>query len=308
MPWLIPPRSSRTHRRQRHLPATLSVADETILRAIACYYQLTARQLTRLPTTPHTLRTNQRLLQRLAERRYLGRTFVPRPTRSGSTPIVYQLSRKGVRYLDRLGIPSQPVSRRRSPATPFLAHSLAVTDVLIAAACLAETRPDLTLGPVLTETQLARRPLTVTLPDGRNRRVQPDAWFVFELATTMGPRRLPIALELDRGTMAATRWRQKVQAILAWASGPYQQAFQSQALTIAVVATPGPARAAALRRWTEAELQAQDRPDLADLFRFLGVVPDQVPPATLFGAPHWQVPFGATPVPLIPGEEVQVVP
>ena len=66
------------------------------------------------------------------------------------------------------------------------------------------------------------------------------------------------------------------------------------------MATPGPARQALLRRWTEAELEQRGQAGAADLFRFAGMRPAQVTPRALFQEPRWQRPFATKLIPLLP--------
>ena len=81
--------------------------------------------------------------------------------------------------------------------------------------------------------------------------VIPDAWLDFRITQAGQTFQSCLALELDRGTLAKGRWQQRMQALVAWAKGPYQQAFKTTSLTMAVVATPGHKRSADLLTWTK---------------------------------------------------------
>ena len=150
---------------------------------------------------------------------------------------------------------------------------------------------------VLTEHDLRRQPVVVSLPDGARTAVIPDGWIDLRVESR---HQIAIALELDRGTTDQRRWRRKVAALLAWADGPYQARFATRSLTIAVVATPGTERQEALRRWTEAELRRLRRTDEADLFRFAGLTPAEISPVALFRESRWRRPFAPDYGPLIP--------
>ena len=115
-----------------------------------------------------------------------------------------------------------------------------------------------------------------------------------------------MALELDRGSEAVTRWRQKVQALLAWAKGPYPKLFGTTILTIAVIVAmeqQSERRLLALLRWTEAELRDSGQEREADLFRFTAQDFDDltVSPEQLFLADTWYRPFDSHALPLLAG-------
>ena len=94
------------------------------------------------------------------------------------------------------------------------------------------------------------------------------------------------------GTEEQKKWRHKVRALLAFADGPYQEAFGTTSLTIAVVVTAGAKRLDDLLRWTEAELQTLGEEQNAGLFLFVACSPSQVAPEDLFFRPCWYQPFG----------------
>jgi hypothetical protein len=89
-----------------------------------------------------------------------------------------------------------------------------------------------------------------------------------------------------------------VRGLLGFASGPYQEVFQTRSLTIAVVATSGDHRLLQLIRWTESELALLKEESQGDLFVFTGVAPESTP-ADLFTARRWYQPFGEQPVALL---------
>src|SRR5205823_2243658 len=117
---------------------------------------------------------------------------------------------------------------------------------------------DLQRSPIHVEVASAEKLETIA--------VIPDGWVDLRLA---GVGRICLALELDRGTIEQKDWRRKVRGLVAYSQGPYQQAFQTNSLTIAVVVAPG--RQAPKKRlqdllvWTERELEAIGTRDQADL-------------------------------------------
>src|SRR4051794_15193287 len=89
-------------------PATLPILD-----AFGRYYYLTATQVTRLRYAPASHTYSQARLKQLADAGYLQRLFLPRPSRTGSAPLVYTLARAGMNALRAVG---QPIERRYRPA------------------------------------------------------------------------------------------------------------------------------------------------------------------------------------------------
>ena len=289
-----------TGRAGRRADGTIGPADEAILQLLHRYPYLTARQVQRLRYGRGSLSYVQLKLRLLDAGGFLTRFYPPRAARAGSSPAVYRLAARGRRLLRQAGCACRwrtPRSRDDVRSFLFLTHTLAAIDVLIAAELLTRHDARLRLARLLTEPQLRRRPAVVTLADGSRTTVIPDGWLDLRLA---GRGQIAVALELDRGTTEQRRWRRKIRALLAWANGPYQQRFGTTSLTVAVVATPGPARQAMLRRWTEAELEQHGQAGAADLFRFAGMRPARVTPRALFQEPRWQRPFATKLIPLLP--------
>jgi hypothetical protein len=240
----------------------------------------------------------QTKLKALSELGLLQRIWLPRPAPHGSAPSVFTLGRKGLNHLGSQGF---DVARRYRPSEQnarsylFLAHTLAVNDVLIGAELLGRQAPGVQLARMLHERDLKRAPLQVQDNDGRTIAVVPDGWLDFRIN---GSFQACLALELDRGTEEQKAWRRKVRGLVAFANGPYQEAFQTRSLTIAVVATSGDHRLLQLIRWTESELALWKEETLGDLFVFTGVAPESTP-ADLFTARRWYQPFGEQPVALL---------
>lgn len=281
--------------------ATLAVigpVDDDLLKAVYRYYYLTIDQITRLFYSKGARSHAAGRLKRLADADYLHRIVTP--SRQGNGPLVYTLARKGMRYLAAGGF---AVPERARPAEVkehsylFLTHTLAVNDVLIAAELLARSHPEnITLRQVLHERDLKRAPVYLTDADGAKVAVIPDAFLDIGLG---GAYRVCLAVELDRGTEEQKAWRKKVRTLVAYAHGPYQQVFGTDALTVCVIATPGQARLQQLYDWTIAELAAINQQGEADLFRFATCNPAQLTPEQLFLGAGWYTPLSTTPVALI---------
>lgn len=270
-----------------------------MLVALGRYYYLTAGQLTRLLYAPSSQTYAQARLKRLADHGVLQRIFLPRPTRTGSAPLVYTLARKGLHALAEWGSAHE---RRYRPAEVreasylYLAHTLALNDILIALELLCRRDPRVELAALCHERDLKCQPVRVGLPGGVTRGVIPDAWVDLRL---LGRYQECYAIELDRGTTEQRAWRRKVAALIAYASGPYQERFGTASLTIAVVATPGRGRRDQLIRWTEAELRSQGQENQANLFRFTGVPIVESDPTDIFAGAVWHRPFDPYPTPLL---------
>jgi hypothetical protein len=179
---------------------------------------------------------------------------------------------------------------------PFLRHTLALNDVLIAAECLAAVHPRIELVAVRHERSLKHQPVRVMLPTGRERIVIPDGWLDWRLD---GRFQACICLELDRGTQGQKAWRDKLAALVAFANGPYQHIFETSALTIAVVTPGGERRMSQLLAWTEAELRILGQEQMRELFVFAGLDAAVTSPEFLFLDPVWTVPLSRQQVPLL---------
>jgi len=179
----------------------------------------------------------------------------------------------------------------------FLRHTLSCNDLLISAHLLAKTEPGIELVRFRTERDLKRSVLYV--PDGKSKiGIASDGWI--DLAH--GQLQTCLAFELDRGTVEREPWRRRIRGMVKVASGPYQSAFETDSLTIAVVTTSGDKRLRSLISWTEQELADIDAKSDADLFRFAALDPRSIGPAELFFTPRFLRPFDPYPLPLLSRE------
>ncbi|MBE0610053.1 MAG: replication-relaxation family protein [Dehalococcoidia bacterium] len=291
---------SRTATTNQGKDPTVGPADDAVLRAAFRYYYLSSRQVCRLLYSPGSLTYVQMKLKRLSDAGFLQRIWLPRPAAHGSAPSVYTLARKGLNHLARAGV---DVDRRRYRPSEqrehtylFLGHTLAVNDVLISAELLGRSQPGYELARMLHERDLKRTPVHVEDEDGRMIAVVPDGWLDIRVD---GAYQVCLALELDRGTEEQKVWRRKVRGLLAYANGPYQEAFQTKSLTVAVVATPGDKRLLQLIHWTESELAVRHEQAQGGLFVFTAVGSDPAELADLFFSRRWYRPFGKQRVALL---------
>ena len=297
-------------KRNQRATYRLGQADTRILSAIVRYHCLTAMQVTKLLYARSSLTRVQTKLKRLTDAGYLTRDRIPTRPTEGSAPLYYAVSRTGLAHLASLGVAVPPPTRVyqvHEYSYLFLAHLLAVNEVLIAAELLCREHPQLKLARVLHDQELKRRPVYVT-EHGARRAVIPDGFLDFEVHTEPGYR-APICLELDRGTERQKDVRAKIRALIAFGRGPYQEAFGRRSLTVCLIASPGTDRLGKLRAWTRAELSELRVTDAeADVFRLAAFALDwHVPedarptPAELFLEPRWYRVVDDNPVPLFTG-------
>jgi hypothetical protein len=134
--------------------------------------------------------------------------------------------------------------------------------------------------------------------DGKSAYAVPDAWVDIRID---GRLQVCLVVELDRGTEEQKAWRRKVNNLLAFADGPYQDAFGTRSLTFAVVTTAGDHRLLELIRWTEAELAASREVAQGDLFVLTSWRPESLPAEELFRDRRWLQPFGDETLALLDG-------
>lgn len=168
---------------------TITQADAALLCALNRYRYLTAGQTSRLlyPRLRDEHRYAQRRLKRLVEAGYALRLRALPTPRFGAAPHVFTLARRGRQYLEALGIPTTAYYRpseeeEKARNNPFMLHTLATIDVLIAADRLCQEAP-ITCPALVCERELRCDPVRVDVapPPGRpgeRRRVAvvPDAW------------------------------------------------------------------------------------------------------------------------------------
>lgn len=277
----------------------LSPQDALILRNLARFHYLVARQVCRLLYSPSSITYVQTRLKLLTEEGFCQRIWLPKRARYGSAPAVYTLARRGINYMAAAGV---DVIRRYHPAEQearsflFLNHTIALNDFLISAELLGRWAPEFKLARLLHERELKRKPVYVSSDQGRRVPVIPDAWLDFRIQDSF---QVCMAVEIDRGTEEQKRWREKVARLLLYADGPYQEAFGTRSLTFAVATTAGYWRLMELMAWTRAELEARREQSQADLFLFAHIEPDTIDPERVFLSPIWRQPFNEEPIALL---------
>ena len=281
-------------------PYPINRTKDKLLRAIARYEYLSARQLTRLLYGNSETMVERNLSQLLADR-YL--QFVPykdiRDDRPGGRPRrIYRLAQLGYDYVRSLGITPagrfRAGDRGRQKALP-LEHIQQANDLIILAHRFCKQHPTFRVERFETDAELKRHPVYF---EGAGYRVgvAPDAWTLL----SDGEDEYGIAWELDRATENRTVFREKVRMLVYYSQGGYAAEFETESLTIAFVATEGGgARLDSMRSWIEAELTELGAQAVASTFLLSAFNPEEVDPGETFHSPIWSQPFANQPVPLV---------
>ena len=286
---------------------TIRRADHDVMTAILRYQCLTALQVTKLLFSVGSLTWVQTKLKRLTEAGYLVRSAIPVKLVEGRSPLYYGLGERGLGHLASYGVDVPERARPyrvRHYSDPFIAHLLAVNELLIAGQRLCQQHATVKIGRVLHQQDFERQPVLVGAGSTQVK-VKLDGFLDFEVHTAT-PYRAPLCLEVDRGTERRRKWRDKVRGLVHFLRGPYQETFGRKAVTIGVVATPGRERLMSLIGWTREELtELKATPEEIAAFRFATFPLDwrtpetQRPaPADIFLAPRWYPAFESKPGPL----------
>jgi hypothetical protein len=225
------------------------------------------------------------------------------PRQVVTQPRLYTLTAKGRRFALLLG--KEPYKRfrvgeekERGENGLFVAHTIAVTDVLIAARLLAKTVPAIRLNRMLTEREL-KRTMYITPPERTGERricIEPDGALDFTVKDTWQDF---LYLEVYRHHLNEARFQHKIQGyVTALLSGLHQHLFATPAMTVAVIATTEKLKGA-LKQWAEEALVALHRADAGDRFYFCWLDPATASPEELFLSPVWEQAFGSAKTPLL---------
>jgi hypothetical protein len=263
---------------------------EKILLALAEYEYLTAEQLTRLLYAPASLTHVRDLLRAFAAESLV--LVLPSPT--VTSPKIYTLASKGSSILGKHQRIRPSEEMDKTPT--FLAHSLAVNDLLISAVLLAREVAGIRLSRMIFERELRG---TLEAP------LVPDAAVEFLLQDRQGVRwRYFFQVELYRYLPKKERFQKKVLGYVDLAgSGKQQERFGTTALAVAVCCPGEGGLARTLKGWTEEVLAKQ--PEEGQRF-FFGSS-DTAKPSELYLAPCWYRAFASDPTPLLLLEEEEGV-
>jgi len=297
----------------------LSKRDEEILQAVHFYRYVTAQDVVHLFFSERVITRVREILNVLAggdddvRNQYLYRFRLP-DTEVGNKRKVFTLGSRGREFLEeQLGLPADWYFRPdkvKHLSFNFVAHSLFLSRVLVAARSWAATQADFRLVETRISYELAKAPAAVRIPEAGKAvtvSVIPDAWLLFEkLENGAHAHFLPVLLEIDRGTEYQQRFKQHIQARIAFIrSGAYRQIFGQQAVVVAYATTGDKdrpdylrQRLASMRTWTSQVLTDLNRPNWARVFHFCALSMDEVYGTPLFSEPVWFRPDEPDPVKL----------
>ena len=246
------------HRRvKRPPPMQLTSRDRQLVQAVYEHRLLRQDQIQRLFFPSRN--TANRRLQFLYQHGFLQRLALPIRLGEGRPQAVYALDARGADLIAaRLGIDRGELHWQKAGAQAsfyFLEHTLAINDFRIAITQAAQRRGHRIVRWIDEREVKAlqmRVPAPATDKHRRHLPVVPDSYFEYEA----GSKRSGFFLEMDMGTMATKRFRDKVKAFLIYKrDGFYQRQFGIHSLRVLTVA-PSPRRLRSLKRATE---QAQGR-------------------------------------------------
>lgn len=280
-------------------PFVVTPVYDLLLRDLNTLQRATAEQLTRLNYRRGMLTTVKARLKDLTEAGYILPLFHP----SIKLPYVYCLNRKGLQYLDGLGIdvrdyfrPSEEKETERNFL--FREHMLSITDVLIHALLFARSTPSYRLEQLLHEHFFKNHPIKATYT--RNNKEErktlvPDSYLEFIHTQASGKEvKIPVLVELDRGTEEQKFFRRRLRAYIVFLkSRAFESIFTVKSMTIAFATTKDHNRVNKMREWARQEFSLTHEPKwLADLFLFTTLPEhiEEIEPKQLFLDPVWYVP------------------
>jgi Replication-relaxation len=268
---------------------SLTGADK-ILRDLAELEYLTLAQVLKVGGYKETSRAYvHKTLQELV----ISGLVLPLPRQLVTQPLVYTPTTTGYRAAVALGMPRakriRPVDERdKAKNTLFVQHTMAISEVLIAAKLLARTHPAIALSRLYTERSLKRN-IAVRLSDTQTHYIEPDAACEFLLTETWHepPQTWQdfVHIEVYRHVPLAERFKHKVRGyVTALDTGTHEALFKTQALSIAVFCATMQ-QATLLKRWTEEALTEMGRVAEGERFFFRSIDVATASPTELYLSP-----------------------
>jgi hypothetical protein len=283
-------------------PMQLPKGTQNILRSLAVFDYLTAEQVTRLCYSKGSRTYAHAAMKALVD----NELAVAIGGRGIQLPLIYTLTGKGRHYASLLGAakgkrvrPSEEAEKGRNPY--FLKHTIAVTDVLIAAKLLSEDVSAIRLPRFYTERELKRK-IYVTL-SGKSCCLEPDAGLLFRITETWHEEEQTwedfFHIEVYRTHLRQERFKHKMHTYAAYAASPlHKNLFHTPALAIAIFCADDQL-AETLKQWTEEVLQEGQQRELGERFFFTSADPATTSPEELYLSPVWEQPFSTTKTPLL---------
>jgi hypothetical protein len=232
---------------------------------------------------------------------------LPLPRHLVTQPIVYTPTTTGYRYAAALGIPQakriRPVDERdKAKNTLFVQHTLAISEVLIAAKLLVRTHPAIELASLYTERSLKRK-IAVPLAGNRICYIEPDCSCEFVLTemwhTPPQTWQDFFHIEVYRHMPMEVRFKQKVRGyVVSVDTGRHEALFKTEALSVAVICETTQ-QAMLLKRWTEEALIEMGRVAEGERFFFRRIDLLSISPSDLYLSPVWEQAFSTDKTPLL---------
>ncbi len=253
----IPNISSTPLPRKKKDTLRLTAREADVVQALGEYYYLTPAQVTRLFWSVSSRRKGFEVLRSLKEKGYVD-TY--RFFNAPNAPMIATLSTKGRNFLatqDEKIRARYRKSEVQEQSDDFYYHLTTINDALISAGQIHREVPSIELAEWLHDYDLRLDPVYVTLPNGKERYVVPDAFLEFHCQQNGMVVQQCIVLEVDRKPSKGIRWNNKARALVTYAETAYPKKFGTTSFTCGFIATQSAAHAASvLRRLSRAFSQA----------------------------------------------------
>jgi Replication-relaxation len=306
-----------TPRTNRPLPPfRLTPTDEEMLLSCGRYQYMTVEHWVRSFEDDGKRRYLQRRSQALSDNDYLIRLYITPLGGRGKGRNIFTHGTAGRDFAKSLGkrVPNRfrPSDVKRISYS-HLAHSEAITDVLLSFDLLAKHDERITVTEMLHERFLTEQrfkvPVRLTHPvtgviTQEKMEVTPDAFVRVAASVGTGRRIFPLLIEVDRDSEEQIAFRAKIAKLHAFGtSETYRQLYQAKRFNVAFfVQAPkrNPVdRLSEVLRWTERELAQRNLVQDAPSFSFCALDPATTPPADLLLGANWYHPFSTSPHALI---------
>src|SRR5687768_7622159 len=209
------------------MPAVLTAREEEIIKTVAYYRYMTARDLTNLLFAKTSITWMRGLLADLSGKddlqthHYLCRFTLP--SHGATRERVYVVGAKGRRLLREQGTPVSDYfrpNRLKFLSYGYVIHNLILTRTMITAALWAKDHPAFSLTDKRICYELTGK-------------VVPDCWLRFEQQADDGRYVHPIIFEIDRGMENKDQFRAHVRGRINYLqSGEYKKTFDTEYATI----------------------------------------------------------------------------
>jgi DNA-binding PadR family transcriptional regulator len=301
METLTPTRLPRYKRVQREVDFALTPRDLEILALVESFRLATSAHIASL-----TRGSNQGILRRLQKLYHAGFLDRLRPDRTsdgGSAKMVYAVTNKGIRELQKRGFVKEPTKtdwnyKNRSLDTLYMRHTLLIAHIRAVLTAACASHPDLQLL-FWKEGRETHDTIEVALDRGYAVvPVAPDAFFALQDAKG----RMHFFLEADRGTMTIKRFTLKLKAYAAyWQERRHEEKFGIRYFRVLTV-TESPIRTTNL---IEAASKEGEVGKLVSLFLFTDKGKIALEEPMSFFERVWTEPCAQEPVSILGGGNAQ---